>query len=97
MFENHQGSLVWIVTRPGNVLVDARKTLVTLDVNLDHTHMVSVNIRYLLFFLRNKHEGNLLLEDVDQEQSELVIELSNINKGGKSDKKVFYKKRGIFS
>ena len=97
MFENHQGSLVWIVTRPGYVLVDTRNTLVTLDVNLDHTHMVSVNIRYLLFFLRNKHEGNLLLEDVDQEQSELVIELSNINKGGKSDKKVFYKKRGIFS
>ena len=61
-----------------------------------HTHGFS---KYPLptVFLRNKHEGNLLLEDVDQEQSELVIELSNINKGGKSDKKVFYKKRGIFS
>ena len=44
------------------------------------------NIHYL-FFLRDIQEGNLTLKDADEEQSELVNILKDLNRGVKPDEK----------
>ena len=46
-----------------------------------------VNIIYLLFFLRDIHEGYLSLEDADDEQYNLVAKLNNLDKGTRELKK----------
>ena len=53
-----------------------------------------VNIIYLLFFLRDIHEGYLSLEDADDEQYNLVAKLNNLDKGTRELKKW---KRGFFN
>ena len=38
-----------------------------------------MNIFCLLFFLRNIHEGNLSLEDADDEQSNFAAKIKNLD------------------
>ena len=54
--------------------------------------IILVNIHYLLFFLRDTHEGNLSLENADLKQSNFAIELKNFEKGTK-----YLKKKLLFS
>ena len=59
--------------------------------------IILVNIHYLLFFLRDIHEGYLSLENAYLKQSNFAIELKNFGNSRKTlEKKTFFKKQDYY-